>query len=80
MGTAWNLSCGGFPNFRMAESEYEYLEQALPGFSKARLMVKAAGDSIRPLGYRRIAVLVCSRSRLTTASLGRLALHPIFQV
>jgi len=36
----------------MAENEYEYLEQALPGFSQARLIVKAAGDSIRPLGFK----------------------------
>jgi hypothetical protein len=36
----------------MSEKEYDYLEQALPGFSKARLMVKAAGDSIRPLGFK----------------------------
>lgn len=36
----------------MAENEYEYLEQALPGFSKARLIVKAAGDSTRPLGFK----------------------------
>jgi hypothetical protein len=36
----------------MAENEYEYLEQALPGFSKARLIVKGAGDSIRPLGFK----------------------------
>jgi hypothetical protein len=36
----------------MAENEYEYLEQALPGFSQARLFVKAAGDSIRPLGFK----------------------------
>jgi hypothetical protein len=52
MGIAWNLSCGGFPNFRMSENEYEYLEQALPGFSQARLIVKASGDSIRPLGFK----------------------------
>jgi hypothetical protein len=36
----------------MSENEYDYLEQALPGFSKARLIVKAAGDSIRPLGFK----------------------------
>jgi hypothetical protein len=36
----------------MAENEYDYLEQALPGFSQARLIVKAAGDSIRPLGFK----------------------------
>ncbi len=36
----------------MPEKEYDYLEQALPGFGKARLMVKAAGDSIRPLGFK----------------------------
>lgn len=36
----------------MAENEYEYLEQALPGFSQARLIVKGAGDSIRPLGFK----------------------------
>jgi hypothetical protein len=34
------------------ENEYDYLEQALPGFSKARLIVKAAGDSTRPLGFK----------------------------
>ena len=36
----------------MSENEYDYLEQALPGFTKARLIVKAAGDSIRPLGFK----------------------------
>jgi hypothetical protein len=36
----------------MSENEYDYLEQALPGFSKARLIVKAAGDSIRPLWFK----------------------------
>jgi len=36
----------------MAENEYDYLEDALPGFSKARLIVKAAEDSIRPLGFK----------------------------
>ena len=36
----------------MSENEYDYLEQALPGFSKARLIVKAAGDSTRPLGFK----------------------------
>ncbi len=36
----------------MPEKEYDYLEQALPGFSKARLIVKTAGDSIRPLGFK----------------------------
>jgi hypothetical protein len=36
----------------MAENEYDYLEQALPGFSKARLIVKAAEDSTRPLGFK----------------------------
>jgi hypothetical protein len=36
----------------MAENEYDYLEKALPGFSKARLIVKAAGDSVRPLGFK----------------------------
>jgi hypothetical protein len=36
----------------MPENEYHYLEQALPGFSKARLIVKAAGDSVRPLGFK----------------------------
>lgn len=33
----------------MAENEYNYLEQALPGFSQARLIVKAGGDIIRPI-------------------------------
>jgi len=36
----------------MAENEYDYLEQALPGFSQARLIVKTAGDSVRPLGFK----------------------------
>jgi len=36
----------------MAENEYDYLEQALPGFSQARLIVKAAGDTTRPLGFK----------------------------
>jgi hypothetical protein len=36
----------------MSENEYDYLEQALPGFSQARLIVKGAGDSIRPLGFK----------------------------
>jgi hypothetical protein len=36
----------------MAENEYDYLEKALPGFSQARLIVKAAGDSTRPLGFK----------------------------
>jgi hypothetical protein len=36
----------------MAENDYEHLEQALPGFSKARLIVKSAGDSTRPLGFK----------------------------
>jgi hypothetical protein len=36
----------------MPENEYDYLELALPGFSKARLIVKAAGDSLRPLGFK----------------------------
>lgn len=36
----------------MPSDEYEHLEQALPGFSKARLIVKAAGDSTRPLGFK----------------------------
>ena len=52
MRTAWNLSCRVRTNSRMAENEYDYLEKALPGFSKARLIVKAAGDSIRPLGFK----------------------------
>jgi hypothetical protein len=36
----------------MAENEYDYLEQALPGFTRAREIVKAAGDSVRPLGFK----------------------------
>lgn len=36
----------------MSENEYDYLDQALPGFSQARLIVKAAGDSTRPLGFK----------------------------
>lgn len=31
--------------------DYAYLEAALPGFSRARLLVKAAGDRIEPLGF-----------------------------
>jgi len=36
----------------MPETEYDYLELALPGFSKARLIIKGAGDSIRHLGFK----------------------------
>jgi hypothetical protein len=36
----------------MAENEYEHLEQALPGFSRARMIVKGTGDSTRPLGFK----------------------------
>ena len=36
----------------MSDSEYDYLEQALPGFTRAREIVKAAGDSVRPLGFK----------------------------
>jgi len=36
----------------MPENEYDYLEKALPGFSKARLIVKVAEDSIQPLGFK----------------------------
>jgi len=35
----------------MPETEYDYLEQALPGFSKARLIIKGAGDSVCPLRF-----------------------------
>lgn len=31
---------------------YEYLESVLPGFTRARDLIKAAGDSILPLGYK----------------------------
>ena len=33
-------------------SEFDYLESALPGFSEARGIIKAAGDSIFPLQYK----------------------------
>jgi len=36
----------------MTENEYDYLEKALPGFTQARLIVKAAGDNVRPLGFK----------------------------
>jgi hypothetical protein len=36
----------------MPENEYEYLEKALPGFTQARSIIKASGDSIRPLGLK----------------------------
>ena len=36
----------------MAENEYDYLEKTLPGFSRAREIVKAVGDSTRPLGFK----------------------------
>lgn len=36
----------------MPSDEYEHLEQALPGFSKARLTVKTGCDSTRPLGFK----------------------------
>ncbi len=52
MRTAWDLSWGFTTDPRMAENEYDYLEQALPGFSKGRLIVKAAGDSIDPLRFK----------------------------
>ena len=36
----------------MAEpSEYDYLDQVLPGFSEARALVKSAGDSVKPFGF-----------------------------
>jgi hypothetical protein len=35
----------------MPSSDYSYLEAALPGFSRARLLVKAAGDRIEPLEF-----------------------------
>ena len=47
-----DLSCGEFPHLRMTENEYDYLEKALPGFTQARLIVKAAGDNVRPLGFK----------------------------
>ena len=36
----------------MSENEYEHLEQALPGFTRARKLVKASGDSTRSLGFK----------------------------
>lgn len=36
----------------MSENEYDYQEQVLPAFCKARLIVKLAGDSTRPLGFK----------------------------
>lgn len=33
-------------------SEYDYLESVLPGFTEARLIFKADGDSISSLGYK----------------------------
>lgn len=36
----------------MPDNEYDYLELALPGFTRAREIVKAAGDSTRPLGFK----------------------------
>ena len=35
----------------MPEDEYAYLDAALPGFSRARQLIKAGGDSIAPLGF-----------------------------
>jgi len=35
----------------MAENGYDYLEQALPGFTRAREIVKGAGDKIQPFGF-----------------------------
>lgn len=36
----------------MAEqSEHQYLDEVLPGFSEARLLIKTAGDSVKPLGF-----------------------------
>jgi hypothetical protein len=35
----------------MPTSDYPYLEAALPGFSRARVLVKSAGDRIEPLGF-----------------------------
>ena len=34
-----------------ATDAYPYLEEALPGFHRARALVKADGDSLRPLGF-----------------------------
>jgi len=36
----------------MPDNQYDYLEQALPGFTKARLIIKVTGDSIRALGFK----------------------------
>ncbi|MEO5913783.1 MAG: hypothetical protein ABIS50_06095 [Luteolibacter sp.] len=35
----------------MPTSDYPYLEAALPGFSRARLLVKSAGDRMEPLEF-----------------------------
>ena len=36
----------------MAEqSEHQYLDEVLPGFSDAQLLIKASGDSIKPFGF-----------------------------
>ena len=32
--------------------DYEYLESALPGFTEARDIIKAAGDSVFPLQHK----------------------------
>jgi len=33
-------------------SDFDYLESVLPGFTEARDVIKAAGDSVFPLGYK----------------------------
>ncbi len=35
----------------MADADYPHLETALPGFGRARAMIKASDDSISPLGF-----------------------------
>lgn len=35
-----------------AMSDFDHLESVLPGFSEAREIIKAAGDSIFPVQYR----------------------------
>lgn len=35
----------------MSEQEYEYLESALPGFTRARDLIKASDDSIQAFGF-----------------------------
>jgi len=32
-------------------AEHQYLDEVLPGFSEARALIKARGDSVKPLGF-----------------------------